>query len=170
MAVERAAGAPSDGEVAPNPGYRAEIVRAFEASPFLVDNGIRFVDCGPGWCEAAITMTPRHLQHTGVPHAGGIATLADHTAGGAAMSLAPPGHFVLTTNLNVSLLRGIAAKRLVCRAEVVKAGRQVSFAESTVEAELASGEKKLVARASVTLSVLRIERARSSSTTSQETR
>jgi uncharacterized protein (TIGR00369 family) len=164
MASERAAGA-----VAPNPEYRATIVHAFAKSPFLVENGIVFVDCGPGWCEAAVAMSPRHLQHTDVPHAGVIATLADHTAGGAAMTLAAAGHFVLTTNLNVSLLRGLAAKRLVCRAEVVKPGRQVSFAESTVEAELESGERKLVARASVTLSVLRLERARSSPSTSQET-
>ena len=114
-------------------------------------------------------MSPRHLQHTGVPHAGIIATLADHTAGGAAMTLAAAGYFVLTTNLNVSLLRGLAAKRLVCRAEVVKPGRQVSFAESTVEAELENGEKKTVARATVTLSVLPVERARHSSTTSMET-
>jgi uncharacterized protein (TIGR00369 family) len=162
MADERAARAP-------NPAYRATIEHAFASSPFLVDNGIGLVDCGPGWCEASVAMTARHLQHTGVPHAGVIATLADHTAGGAAMTLAAAGYFVLTTNLNVSLLRGLVARRLVCRAEVVKPGRQVSFAESTVEAELASGERKLVARASVTLSVLRLERALTSSTESLET-
>ena len=155
--------------VAPNPAYRTTVVDAFAKSAFLVENGIAFVDCGPGWCEAAVTMSPRHLQHTGVPHAGVIATIADHTAGAAAMTLAEAGFFVLTTNLNVSLLRGLVAKRLVCRAEVVKPGRSVSFAEATVEAELDGGERKLVARASVTLSVLRLERARTSSTTSTET-
>ena len=155
--------------VAPNPDYRATVVQAFANSAFLVENGIAFIDCGPGWCEAAVAMSPRHLQHTGVPHAGMIATLADHTAGAAAMTLADTGYFVLTTNLNVSLLRGLAARRLVCRAEVVKRGRQVSFAESTVEAELDGGERKAVARASVTLSVLRLERARSHSPTTQET-
>ncbi len=147
------------GSVAPNPAYRATIVRAFAESAFLLENGIVLVDCGPGWCEAQVTMSSRHLQHTGVPHAGVIATIADHTAGGAAMTLADAGWFVLTTNLNVSLLRGLVAKRLVCRAEVVKPGRSVSFAESTVEAELANGERKLVARATVTLSVLPLERA-----------
>ena len=155
--------------VAPNPAYRATVVDAFATSAFLVENGIAFVDCGPGWCEAAVAMSPRHLQHTGVPHAGVIATIADHAAGAAAMTLADAGWFVLTTNLNVSLLRGLAAKRLVCRAEVVKPGRSVSFAEATVEAELEGGERKLVARASVTLSVLRLERARIFSTTPTET-
>ena len=124
MVDARAAGA-----VASNPGYRATVVRAFAASAFLVENGIRFVDCGPGWCEASVALTSRHLQHTGVPHAGIVATIADHTAGGAAMTLAEAGWFVLTTNLNVSLLRGVVAKRLVCRAEVVKPGRSVSFAK-----------------------------------------
>ena len=69
----------------------------------------------------------------------------------------------------MSLLRGIVAKRLVCRAQVVKPGRRVSFAESSVEAELASGERRLVARATVTLSVLPLERARSPSTTTETT-
>ena len=164
MSDGRAAGA-----VAPNPEYRGTIVRAFEASPFLVENGIRFVDCGPGWCEASVAMTPRHLQHTGVPHAGIVATIADHTAGGAAMTLAEAGDFVLTTNLNVSLLRGIVAKRLVCRAQVVKPGRRVSFAESSIEAELESGERRFAARATVTLSVLPLERVRSLPTSPEMT-
>ena len=78
MAAERAAPAPltpssTPADVAPNPAYRATIVHAFASSPFLVDNGIGFVDCGPGWCEAEVAMTSRHLQHTGVPHAGVIA-------------------------------------------------------------------------------------------------
>ena len=119
MADGRTAGA-----VAPNPEYRGTIVRAIEASPFLVENGIRFVDCGPGWCEASVAMTPRHLQHTGVPHA------------------------------------GIVAKRLVCRAQIVEPGRRVSFVESSIEAELENGERRLVARATVTLSVLPRERVR----------
>ena len=105
-------------------------------------------------------MTPRHLQHTGVSHAGIVATIADHTAGGAAMTLAQAGDFVLTTNLNVSLLRGIVAKRFVRCAPVVKPGRRVSFAESSIEDELESGERRLVARATVTLSVLPLERVR----------
>ena len=128
MADGRTAGA-----VAPNPEYRGTIVRAFEASPFLVENGIRFVDCGPGWCEASVAMTPRHLQHTGVPHA------------------------------------GIVAKRPVCLAQIVEPGRRVSFVESSIEAELENGERRLVARATVTLSVLPLERVRSLPTSPEMT-
>jgi uncharacterized protein (TIGR00369 family) len=139
---------------ATNPAWRTMVEQGFAQAPFLVDNGIGLDACGPGWCEASLTLTPHHLQHTGVPHAGLIATLADHACGGAAISVAPRGHLVLTTDLGVRLLRGLAARRLLCRAEVVKAGSQVTFAEASVEAELASGERKLVARANVTLSVL----------------
>ena len=130
------------------------VEQGFARAPFLVDNGIGLDACGPGWCEASVTLAPRHLQHTGVPHGGLIATLADHTSGGAAISVAPAGHLVLTTDLGLRLLRGIAGRRLHCRAEVVKASSQVIFAEASVEAELANGERKLVARASVTLTVL----------------
>ena len=140
-----------------NPAWRSTVEQAFTHAAFIVDNGIRMDDCGPGWCESSVALSPRHLQHTGVPHAGLIATLADHTAGSAAISVASPGETVLTLEFKLSLLRGIAAHRLHCRADVIKPGSSVSFAESTVEAELPNGHRKLVARASVTLIVVKHE-------------
>jgi len=51
MADGRTAGA-----VAPNPEYRGTIVRAFEASSFLVENGIRFV------ARATVTLSVLPLE------------------------------------------------------------------------------------------------------------
>jgi acyl-coenzyme A thioesterase PaaI-like protein len=61
---------------------------------------------------------------------------------------------VLTAEFKLSLLRSTRATRLVCRADVVKAGSHLMFAESSVEAD-ENGERTLIARASVTLAVLR---------------
>lgn len=136
-----------------NPDYRAKLERAFAGAAFVAENGIRLVDCAPGWCEATIDLTPHHLQHTGVPHGGLIATLADHTAGGAAATLVAPEEFILTAEFKISFLRGAKAERLHCRAEVIKPGSQLVFVESTVQAE-AGGRRVLISKASVTLAVV----------------
>ena len=142
-----------------NPEWRRMVERGFAEAPFVHENGIRVESCAPGRVESSVELVPHHFQHTGVPHAGLIATLADHTAGAAAVSLAAPGELVLTAEFKVSLLRAMAAKRLHCRAEVVRPGSQLCFVEASVEAETAEGARKLVARASVTLAVLRADRA-----------
>jgi uncharacterized protein (TIGR00369 family) len=136
-----------------NPNYRVKLERAFAVAPFVAENGIRLVACEPGWCESAIELTPHHRQHLGLPHGGLIATLADHTSGGAAATLVAADEHVLTAEFKVSFLRGVKAERLFCRAEVIKPGSQLVFVEATVEAE-AAGKRTPVARASVTLAVV----------------
>ena len=136
-----------------NPDYRAKLERAFANAAFVAENGIRLVDCAPGWCEAVIELTPHHLQHVGVPHGGLIATLADHTGGGAAATLVAADELVLTAEFKISFLRAVKAERLHCRAEVIKPGSQLVFVESTVEAD-AAGRRQLIAKASLTLAVV----------------
>jgi len=140
-----------------NPAWRALVERGFADAAFVHENGIRLVDCGPGWVVSAVDLTPHHRQHHGLPHGGLIATLGDHTAGGAAISVTAEGEVVLTAEFKLSLLRSTRAPRLVCRADVVKAGSQLVFAESSVEAD-EDGRRTLIARASVTLAVLRAGR------------
>lgn len=132
----------------------APIARGFADAPLVHENGIRLAGIGPGSCEAEVDIAPHHLQHPGVVHGGVLTTIADRCAGAAAFTQAGPGAHALTTNLNVSLLRAARGQRLRCRAEVVRAGRQVSFVEASVWASDGGGET-LVARAMVTLAVAR---------------
>ena len=142
-----------------NPEWRRMVERGFAEAPFVHENGIRLDACAPGRVESSVELTPHHFQHTGVPHAGLMATLADHTSGAAAISMAAPGELILTAEFKISLLRAIVAKKLHCRAEVVRPGSQLCFVEASVEAETADGTRKLVARASVTLAVLGADHA-----------
>jgi uncharacterized protein (TIGR00369 family) len=137
-----------------NPDWRRMVERGFAEAAFVHENGIRLDTCTPGGVESSVELTPHHFQHTGVPHAGLMATLADHTSGAAAISLAAPGELILTAEFKISLLRGVAAKKLHCCAEVIRPGSRLCFVEASVEAETADGLRKLVARASVTLAVL----------------
>ncbi|MEO5734689.1 MAG: PaaI family thioesterase [Rubrivivax sp.] len=125
----------------------------FAASPFMVDLGIEPVAVGEGTLSAAMPLLRRFHQHTGQVHAGVSATLADHTMGAAAQTLAPDGFLAITAELKTSLLRPAIGDRLLCEARVVKAGRALSFTEAQVFAESA-GHRTLVATASATMALV----------------
>jgi uncharacterized protein (TIGR00369 family) len=125
----------------------------FALSPFMVDLGVEPVAVEPGRLTTAMALAPRHLQHTGQAHAGVTASLADHSMGAAAQTLAPPGFWIVTAELKTSLLRAAQGERLVCEARVIKPGRQISFTEAEVFVER-EGQRTLVATASATMAVI----------------
>jgi uncharacterized protein (TIGR00369 family) len=130
-------------------------LRAFFASaPFMADLGIAPIEAGEGRVVTSITLAPRHLQHTGVVHAGVIGAIADHTMGAAAQTMAPGGHWVLTAEFKTSLLRAGRGQRLECVGVVIKPGRQVSFTEAEVFA-IDGDARTLVAKASATMAVVK---------------
>lgn len=124
----------------------------FRAAPFMVDLGVEPIAVEPGRVTTELLLAPRHLQHTGVVHAGVLAALADHTMGAAAQTMASAGHWVLTAEFKTNLLRGAMGETLVCEAWVLKPGRQIMFTEAEVYA-VSSGERRLVVKASGTMAV-----------------
>ncbi|HYP19422.1 MAG TPA: PaaI family thioesterase [Chloroflexia bacterium] len=138
---------------ATNPNYKAAVREIFERAAFVNDVGIRLAECGPGWCESVLAVSPRHYQHHDFVHAGVQATIADHTAGAAATTLIRDTELVLSAEFKINLLNTARGEALKCRAEVLKAGRMLIVVESAVFAR--SGEKeRLVAKATVTLAVV----------------
>lgn len=95
--------------------------------------------------EMAFTPPPEFASMRGVMQGGLVAGPIDE-AMGAAVFLASGGRLQLTLDINLSLLRPIAMKRMTVKARAVRAGRKVSF----VEAELFDYESKLCARATST--------------------
>ncbi|WJN58843.1 PaaI family thioesterase [Pseudomonas sp. SO81] len=136
-----------------HPRYRELVEQGFAAANFIQDLGIRLLDCGPGWVEAELDILPRHLQQNGFIHAGVQTTLADHSAGGAAATVLVDGSTVLTLEFKVNLLRPARSERLLCRAEVLKAGRQATVVESEVFG-YENGERRLYSKANVTMAVV----------------
>ena len=76
-----------------------------------------------------------HAQQNGFVHAGVTAAMADHTAGAAAATLAPPGQGVLTTEYSIHLLRPARGNELRCVAQVLRPGRTLTVVESEVFSE-----------------------------------
>jgi uncharacterized protein (TIGR00369 family) len=130
-------------------------LRAFFASaPLMVELGIEPVACDAGRVTTQLTVAARHMQHTGVLHAGVVGAMADHTMGAAAQTVALEGHWVLTAEYKVSLLRAGRGQRLECVGVVIKPGRQVSFTEAEVFA-IDGDVRTLVAKASATMAVVK---------------
>ncbi len=136
----------------PAPDFRENVREIFNRASFIRELGVVLSDLGPGWCESVLPVAPRHLQQDGYIHAGVQATVADHTAGGAAGTLARPGELVLTVEFKINLLRPALGDRLRCRATVLRQGRTITVAESEVFARK-DGVEKLVAKAMVTLAL-----------------
>lgn len=136
-----------------DPNYREVVEEAFREAAFLTDLGIRLVDCGPGWCESTLPLEPRHRQHTGLVHAGVQATIADHTAGTAAMTLIPAHEYVLTVEFKIHLLRPGKGDALRCRAQVLKPGKAFHVVEAEVYA-LEGDKTTLVSKLTGTMAVL----------------
>lgn len=132
---------------------REAVEAIFRNSAFVSGLGIRLSDFGPGWCESELAVAERHLQQDGFVHAGVQATIADHTAGGAAGTLARPGEMVLTVEFKINLLRPAVGERLRCRAKVLKPGKTIVVAESEVFAGR-DGTEKMTAKATVTLALV----------------
>lgn len=135
------------------PEYLTKARSIFSRSAFVGDLGIRLEDLGPGWCESFLEVAPKHEQQDGYVHAGVQATIADHTAGGAAGTLAAEDDLVLSVEFKINFLRPALGERLRCRATVLRQGKTLIVAESEVFAER-GGDRKLVSKAMVTLALV----------------
>jgi uncharacterized protein (TIGR00369 family) len=82
----------------------------FETARYMKAMGVTLVRVGEGVCESVLTVRDDHLQQDGFVHAGVTAAMADHTAGGAAGTMTPEGHRVLTSEYGIHLLRPARGK------------------------------------------------------------
>ena len=121
----------------------------FEKANFIAHLGMRLVEVDHGTCTVELVTDERHLQQHGHVHAGVVATLADHAAGGAARSSVPEGCDVITIEFKINFLRPAPAGRLLGKAKVLRTGKNVAVAET----EVFSGET-LVAKLTSTLAVI----------------
>ncbi len=130
-----------------------EVERILLAAPFIRDLGLQLESASPGECCTCLKLAQRHLQQDGYVHAGVQATVADHTAGAAAASVAGAGQSVLTAEFKINLLRSARGDTLRCVARVLKAGASLTVVESEVFCGTRD-ETRLVSKATVTLAIV----------------
>jgi uncharacterized protein (TIGR00369 family) len=125
----------------------------FGRAAFVRSMSIELVDYGKGWCETKQRVLPEHRQQHGFAHAGVVMTIADHTCGGAAVSVVREDQDVITVENKTSFIRPAAGDLLYSRATVLRAGKSLIFVEAEVTAERGD-ERVLVAKTSSTLAVI----------------
>lgn len=136
-----------------DPNWIARTLQTFNAAPFIRDVGYRLVDLEPGRIVTELDLAERHLQQDGYVHAGVQATMADHSAGTACATLMEAGRIVLTIEFKLSLMVAARGEKLLCRAEVLKSGRTVSFAEAKVYV-VEAGAERLVSHATASMALV----------------
>ncbi len=104
----------------------------FNRANFIMHLGMKLVEVGEGNCTVELDTDDRHMQQHGFVHAGVIATLADHTAGGAARSSVPEGSDVITIEFKINFLKPAPSGKLVSRGRVLRAGRSIVVSEVEV--------------------------------------
>ena len=134
-----------------NPDNRRIVEALFGQAGFIRSLGLELAAIESGRAETRLTVRNDHLQQDGYIHAGVQATVADHTAGAAAATVMAAGCRVLTVEFKINLLRPALGEQLFCRAGLLRAGRQLSVAEAEVYGVAADGERRLTAKATVTL-------------------
>ena len=125
------------------------VQRIFYQANFIRDLDIRLDRVCEGVCETSLVVQERLRQQHGFIHGGVIATMADHTAGGAARSVSGDKD-VLTVEFKINYLRPAIGDRLRCTATVLRPGKTVIVAEALVFAGNA-GKETLVAKLIETL-------------------
>ncbi|HZQ67453.1 MAG TPA: PaaI family thioesterase [Terriglobales bacterium] len=138
-----------------DPTSENRVREIFNRANFIRDLGIELVRVEDGICETILVPSERHLQQHGLIHAGVLATMADHTAGGAAGSILGGKGDVLSIEFKINFLRPAIADRLRCYARVLRGGKTIVVAESEIFAAK-EGQEKLVSKATVTLAVREI--------------
>jgi uncharacterized protein (TIGR00369 family) len=138
-----------------DPDFRARLDRVFAEAPFIHELGVSVVEYDAGFAVSECAVTKKLHQQNGFVHAGVLATIADHTAGGAAATLTFADKIVLTAEFKINLLRPAKGERIRCEAFVLKNGKTLIVADSYVYM-LTGSRKKLTARATVTLAVVSV--------------
>ena len=124
----------------------------FDKARFIQELGITITKVREGLVETQLVVRDEFRQQHGFVHAGVLATLGDHTAGGACRS-ATGEKDVLTVEFKINFLRPAAAELLKCRAQVLRAGRGIAVADAEIFA-VNDGVEKLVAKLTETVVVI----------------
>jgi acyl-CoA thioesterase len=95
------------------------------ADPYAAWLGIELLDLRPGYCRAALRLTPAMLNFHGTPHGGAIFSLADYVFSGACNADGEPA---VALSISIQFLAAAApGARLTAEARVERQGRRAGF-------------------------------------------
>jgi uncharacterized protein (TIGR00369 family) len=115
-----------------DPNFAERVRASFARQPLIQFIGGRLTHVAPGEIDIALDRNENLLQQHGFVHGGVLTSIADAAAGYAALTIAPPGSGVLTTELKVNFLRPAGGDETIARGRIIKPGRQLTIVQSDV--------------------------------------
>ena len=116
-----------------NPSNSEKVREQVSRDAFAASLGIELLDLAPGYCRAALRLTPQMLNFQGNPHGGAIFSLADYAFGAACNAHGEPA---VALSVTIQFLAAVTpGTRLVAEAREQRQGRRAGFYTMTVTAE-----------------------------------
>ena len=115
-----------------DPDYANRVRASFARQAFMTHIGAGIVHLAPGEVDLACHARPELTQQHGFFHAGVTSSIANSSAGYAALSLFEAGTGVLTTEFKINLVAPAKGARLIARGRVIRPGRTLTICRSDV--------------------------------------
>jgi uncharacterized protein (TIGR00369 family) len=134
----------------PDPNFAERVRASFARQQVMQTLGVEITRVEAGEIELTMPFAKAFTQQHGFMHAGIITTALDSACGYAAFSLMPAEAAVLTVEFKTNLVAPAKGERFTFRAQVVKAGKTLTFCDARAFA-IVNGEERLIATMTGTL-------------------
>ena len=133
--------------------FEERVRESFARQRLMETIGAVLTTVEPGRVEIVLPFRADLTQQHGYLHAGVVTSIVDSACGYAAMSLTPPRADVLSVEYKINLLSPAKGERMIARARVLRAGRNLTVCAGDCFA-VNNGEEKLVATMIATMMVI----------------
>jgi uncharacterized protein (TIGR00369 family) len=132
---------------------RAFIIRELNAQGMFAHLGCELLKVEPGSVTLAMPFHKQVAQQHGFFHGGAVGFLIDDATAAAAATTLRAGQSLLTAEYKVNFVAPAQGERLVCHAEVVKAGSTIAVVEAKCFV-VKAGDEKLCAVGLASMAVI----------------
>jgi len=127
-----------------DPDFERRVRESFSRQRVMETFGARLVRVAAGEVDIELPFREDLTQQHGFLHAGVVTTVLDSACGYAAFTLMPADAAVLSIEFKTNLLAPAQGERLIARARVVRAGRNVTVCQAD-GFMVSGGEERAVA-------------------------
>jgi uncharacterized protein (TIGR00369 family) len=134
-------------------GFEERVRESFARQRLMETIGAVLTTVAPGRVEITLPFRADLTQQHGYLHAGVVTSIVDSACGYAAMSLTPARADVLSVEYKINLLSPARGERMIARARVLRAGRNLTVCAGDCFA-VNDGDEKLVATMIATMMII----------------
>lgn len=126
-----------------DPDFESRVRESFSRQRAMETVGARLSRVAPGEVEITLPFREDLTQQHGYLHAGIATAIVDSACGYAALTLTAPGAEVVSVEFKMNLLAPAVGERMIARARVVRAGRNVTVCAGDLFAVTGETEKQV---------------------------